>query len=128
MLSRRKILVGLIAAPAIVKIASIMPVRGEVLKLEPVIEPIKWNEPLIPSWLQSFQQFQNTPYYERMGTGLLGGPMYAQQQIMQFRETPGHVMGQDLRRWFRKDGFMHDDHLRQQIREAIHAQRLKNEA
>lgn len=121
-LGRRKVLAGLIAAPAIVSFGSIMPVRGKVLERIPYVHPI----------MESFLKFQNTPYYDRMAPGIvLEGPERAVHQIMQFREMPGHVMGPDLRRFANYKGKFqshHDEHLRQQIREAIHAARLKNEA
>lgn len=123
MITKRKFLTGLIAAPAIVSFGSLMPVRALAS---------------YPGCDGSFATFLKTPYGVRMVNGL-GDFDYINQQVQEFRDNPGHVMGPDHRKWYRAEEKLifggetrtivgyHDAHLRQQIRDAIHATRSQKE-
>lgn len=157
MFSRRsivKVLTGLVAAPAIVPITNLMPVKALEYVPETVVIPQRSVEVTIsnevneyhyvdsdiykqylqylPKHMQSFMQFQNTPYRHRM-IGLRTPHDYIQQQIMEARTNPGHVMGPNTRKWYgsRAQGILgmtdnrqltglHDEDLRNKIRAAIH--------
>ncbi len=131
MISRRKFFIftsGLIAAPMVDRAGVLMPLRGKVMP------PPKLKSQWYPTPYDSYLEFTNTSYLDRMDFSEMGYDVsvtniqdkfdYINRQVLAFREQEPHVLGPDKRRYrnvVEVNGSVthHDDHLRDQIRDAI---------